>query len=130
MQKSNFKNQNYNSNFKIEFKKKFYIFFLKLIKFIDSLPKDNISRIIGDQLIRSGTSILGNYIEAAASSSRKDFTNYFNHSLKSSNESKLWISILKDSGRADAKSSDWFLEELEEFSKVFASSILTLKDKK
>lgn len=130
MQKSNFKNQNYNLNFKIEFKKRLYSFVLNLIKYIDKLPKDNVSRVIGDQLLRSGTSILGNYIEATASSSRKDFTNYFNHSLKNSNESKLWVSILKDSGRADAKSSSWFLGELDEFSKVFASSILTLKGKK
>lgn len=121
--------QNDNAKFKIEFKKRLYNFVLKLIKFIDSLPKDNVSRIIGDQLLRSGTSVLGNYIEATSSSSRKDFTNYFNHSLKSANESKLWIALLRDSGRASSKASEWFLKELDEISKVFAKSIITLKGK-
>ena len=118
------------AKFKNEFKKRLYTFVLKLIDFLDKVPKDNVTRVIGDQLLRSGTSILGNYIEATASSSRKDFTNYFNHSLKSANESKLWISLLRDTKRANAISSEWFLKELDEVSKIFASSILTLRNKK
>jgi len=122
--------QNDSAKFKNEFKKRLYTFVLKLIDFLDKVPKDNVTRVIGDQLLRSGTSILGNYIEATASSSRKDFTNYFNHSLKSANESKLWISLLRDTKRANAISSEWFLKELDEVSKIFASSILTLRNKK
>ena len=83
------------SKFKKEFKKRLYNFVLKLIEFLDNLPRDNVSRRIGDQLLRSGTSIIGNYIEGQSASSKKGFTNYFNHSLKSANESKLWLSLLK-----------------------------------
>jgi len=122
--------QNDKSKFKNEFKNRLYNFTLKLIEFIDKLPNDNVSRRIGDQLLRSGTSILGNYIEGKSASSKKDFINFFNHSLKSSNESKLWLAILRDSGRADNKKADWFLKELDEISKIFGSSILTLKGKK
>ena len=126
----NIKMQNDKSKFKNEFKNRLYNFTLKLIEFIDKLPNDNVSRRIGDQLLRSGTSILGNYIEGKSASSKKDFINFFNHSLKSSNESKLWLAILRDSGRADNKKADWFLKELDEISKIFGSSILTLKGKK
>ena len=51
------------NNFKENFKQRLCNFVLKLIEFLDKLPKDNVSRRIGDQLLRSGTSILGNYIE-------------------------------------------------------------------
>jgi len=122
--------QNDKSNFKNEFKKRLYIFTLKLITFLDNLPRDNVSRRIDDQLLRSGTSILGNYIEGQAASSKKDFINFFNISLKSSNESKLWFALLRDSKRVKADEVKWFLEELEEISNIFASSILTLKGKK
>lgn len=122
--------QNDNSKFKKEFKKRLYSFVLKLIRFIDDLPKDNVSRRIGDQLLRSGTSILGNYIEGQAASSKKDFINFFNHSLKSANESKLWFALLRDSKRAKPHHINWFLEELNEISNIFASSILTLKGKR
>ena len=81
--------QNDKSKFKKDFKKRLYSFTLRLIEFLDKLSKDNISQRIGDQLLRSGTSIIGNYIEGQAASSKKDFTNFFNTSLKSTNESKL-----------------------------------------
>jgi len=122
--------QNDKLKFKEEFKKRLYKFVLKLIEFIDKLPRDGVSRIISDQLTRSGTGILGTYIEGTASSSKKDFTNYFSHSLKSSVESKVWLALLRDSGRAKKENVDWFLNELDEYSKIFASSILTLKGKR
>jgi len=119
-----------NQSFKIEFKKRLYNFTLRLIEFIDGLPNDNVSKRIGDQLLRSGTSILGNYIEGQSASSKKDFTNFFNNSLKSTNESKLWLALLRDSKRAKPEHVIWFLKELDEFANIFASSILTLKGKK
>jgi four helix bundle protein len=122
--------QKYKEKIKKEFKKRLYDFTLRLIKFLDKLPDDNISRRIGDQLLRSGTSIIANYIEGQAASSKKDFTNYFNISLKSANESKLWLAILRDSKRAKAEDVSWFLDELDEIAKIFASSILTLKGRK
>ena len=100
-----------------------------MIEFIDKLSNDNVSKRIGDQLLRSGTSILGNYIEGQSASSKKDFTNFFNHSLKSANESKLWFAIIRDSKRAKDTNVNWFLKELDEIANIFASSILTLKGK-
>ena len=122
--------ENDKSKFKKEFKKRLYHFVLRLIEFIDRLPQDNVSRRIGDQLLRSGTSILGNYVEGQSASSKKYFTNYFNTSLKSTNESKLWFALLRDSKRVQSKEVDWFLKELEEIGKILASSILTLKGKR
>jgi len=122
--------KNINQNSKIEFKRRIYGFTLRPINFIDKLPNDNVSRRIGDQLLRSGTSIIGNYIEGQSSSSRKDYTNFFNHSLKSTNESKLWLAILRDTKRAENNEVAWFLSELEEYGKIFTSSILTLKGKR
>ena len=86
--------------------------------------------VMGKQLLRSGTSILANYIEANSASSRKDFINFFTHSLKSANESKVWLSLLKDTNKGDLKELKWLLDELIEISNILASSILTLKGKK
>jgi four helix bundle protein len=118
------------NDFKEKFKQRLYNFTLRLIEFLDGLPKDNVSKRIGDQLLRSGTSILGNYIEGQSASSRREFTNFFTTSLKSANESKLWLTLLRDSKRAKDEETVWFLKELDEISNVFASSILTLKGKR
>ena len=65
------------SDFKTEFRNRLYSFVLKLIEFIDKLPNNNVARRLGDQLLRSGTSILGNYIEGQSASSKRDFVNFF-----------------------------------------------------
>lgn len=123
--------QNDKEKFKKEFKQRLYGFVLRLIKFIGTLDtRDPVCRVIGDQLTRSGTGILGTYIEGQSASSRRDFTNFFNHSLKSANESKVWLAVLRDSGKCGVNEANWLLKELEEISKILASSILTLKGKK
>jgi len=122
--------ENDNVKFKNEFKKRLYNWVLRLIKFIDKLPKDSVGSIMGNQLLRSGTSILANYIEANSSSSRKDFINFFTHSLKSANESKVWLCLLRDTNKGDKKELEWLLEELIEIANIIASSILILKGKR
>jgi len=116
--------------FKKEFKRRLYGLVLKLIKLLENLPKDKTSSIIQDQLLRSGTSILSNYIEGQSASSRKDFIKYFEISLKSLNESKVWLAILRDTAKITQNDAICFLNELNEIGNIFGSSILTLKGKR
>ncbi|MCD6429137.1 four helix bundle protein [bacterium] len=125
-----FKMQNNNQKFKSEFKKRLYKFVLRLLKFVSSLPRNPITKVISHQLIKSGTSILSNYIEGCSSSSKKEFTNFFQICLKSANESKVWLALLKDTRNGDKREIKYLLKELDEISKIFASSILSLKGKK
>ncbi|MDI6892229.1 MAG: four helix bundle protein, partial [Actinomycetota bacterium] len=120
----------YQEKFKKEFKNRVYRFTLMLVEFVDNLPRSTSMQIIGGQLLRSGTSIGANYIEAQSASSKKDFTNFFHHSLKSANESEFWLRILKDSGKASRKEVDMLLEELAVIANILGSSLLTLKGKK
>ena len=122
--------QNDKVKFKIEFKRRLYSFILKLIEVIENLPKDRVCYVLGDQLLRSSTSILGNYIEGQAASSKKDFIKYFEISLKSANESKVWLCILRDRNKIPREKSEWFINELSEISNIFGSSVLTLKGKR
>lgn len=115
--------------FKDEFKKRLYNFVLRVIKFIDKLPKDSTCDVMGKQLLRSGTSILANYIEAKSASSKKDFLNFFTYSLKSANESKVWLTLFRDTNKGDQSELKWLLGELVELANVLASSIITLKGK-
>ena len=112
------------------FKKRLYDFVLRLIEFLDTLPKDNVSYRIGDQLLRSGTSILGNYVEAQSAASKKEFIKYFNISLRSANESKMWLALLRNTGCQNKKTIEDLISELKEISDIFASSIITLKGKR
>lgn len=111
------------------FKKRLYALVLRLVAFLDKLPKDTVSRRISDQLFRSGSSVLANYVEGQGASSRRDFANFLNHAMKSANESKMWLALLRDSGRAEAKNVEWLLSELQEVSNILGSSLITLRKK-
>lgn len=112
-------------------KKRAYLYALKIIKLIDDLDrKDPSAQVIAKQLLRSATSIGANMIEAQAGSTKKDFTNFFNHALKSANESKFWLGLLRDSGKANKDFINILLEETAELANILASSILTLKGKR
>lgn len=107
-----------------------YRYSLEIIKLTEGLPRNRPSWVISDQLVRSATSIGANIIEAQAASSKKDFINFLSYALKSANETKFWLSLLRDSGKAEAKIINPLLEETKQLANILGSSILSLKGKK
>ena len=123
--------QNENVKQKIELKARAYTFALRIIKFIDGVNNQDFAvNVISKQLLRSATSIGANIIEAQAGSSKKDFTNFFSHALKSANETKFWIALLRDSNKADRAGCSDLLQEATELSNILGSSIITLRGKR
>ncbi|MGB7062126.1 MAG: four helix bundle protein [Candidatus Zixiibacteriota bacterium] len=119
------------SKFKTDIKKRAFQYALDTVNFEDQLNQKDLSvQVMARQLLRSATSIGANIIEAQASSSKKEFTNFLNHSLKSANETKFWLALLRDSGKAERKPTDTLLTETNELANVLAASILTLKGKR
>lgn len=114
-----------------DIKQRVYIYALNVIKLLDKLDgADSSAQVIARQLLRSATSIGANVIEAQAGSSRKDFANFLSHALKSANESKFWLSLLRDTDKADQAVTGQLLQETKELANILASSVLTLKGKK
>ncbi len=124
------KTQNYSQKPKTDLKQRAYLYSIKLVKFIDQLPKDSSSQIMAKQLLRSGTSIGANIVEAHGSSGRRDFANFFTHALKSANESKYWLGLLRDTQKAPKESVGLLLKETIELSNILASSLITIRGKK
>lgn len=122
--------QNQNSKCKTKLKDRAYRYSIQMIEFLDTLPRDISGQIIVKQLLRSSTSIGANIIEAQASSSKKDFTNFFNHSLKSANESLYWLGLLRDAKKIKNSKLDYLFNETQELANILGSSILTLKGKR
>lgn len=116
---------------KSDIKKRTYQLALDIIAFVDKLDKkDLVIKILSQQLIRSGTSIGANIIEAQAGSSRKDFTNFYSYALKSANETMFWLSLIRDSrivNEAVNKMVSDLINEVEEISKILGASVIKLK---
>lgn len=118
-----------NSN-KDQIKYRAYRFSVRIVKFITTLPNQRAYWIIGDQLLRSATSIGANIIEAQAASSKKDFIKFFEIALKSANETKYWLAILRDATDANKEEVNQLLEETKELGNILGASLLTLKGRK
>jgi len=128
MQKPKTKNTDQIS--KMEFKTRVYLHTVKSLKFIKTIRKDAVDRAIIDQLIRSLTSIGANIIEAKACNSKRDFARYFDIALKSANETKYWLCLLRDiEDSVDKSRIKEMLGETVEIANIIASSLLTMRNK-
>jgi len=121
--------ENQNSKLKVDLKHRAYQYSIRVIEFIDALSKDASTTVITNQLLGSATSIGANIVEAKGASSKRDFTNFFSHSLKSANESLYWLGLLRDAKKINNPQLEYLLNETKELANILGSSILTLKGK-
>lgn len=122
--------QNHNSKCKTELKYRCYYFSINVIKLIKELPNEKVYWIISDQLLRSSTSVGANVVEAKSAHSKKDFIKFFEIALKSANETKYWLGLLRDATSVDDNKINILLKEVEELSNMLGASLLTLKNKR
>lgn len=106
-----------------------YNFSISLIGLIDKIPKEYSSQIISNQLLRAGTSIGANLVEATASSSRLEYKKFFEISLKSANETKYWLGLLRDTHKCSEMTIMPLLKEAVELSNMIGAAVLKLKRK-
>src|SRR3990170_1317917 len=106
-----------------------YRFSIRVIKFIGNLPNQRTYWIISDQLLRSATSIGANIIEAQSASSKRDFIKFYEIALKSANETKYWLGLLRDATESDKETVNALLDEAKELANLLGASLLTLKNK-
>ncbi len=122
--------QSQNAKSKIKLKNRAYQYSISVIEFADALPRDISGRIIIRQLNRSATSVGANIVEAQASSSKRDFTNFMTYALKSANESLYWLGLLRDAKKSRNGQLESLMKENQELANILGSSILTLKGKR
>ncbi len=88
-------NQKTNSNAKIyDLEERTAWFGENIIKFARTIVKDEITRSLIDQLVRAGTSIGANYMEADGAESKKDFLHKMGLCKKEAKETKHWLRMI------------------------------------
>lgn len=79
-------------------------FALRIIKLFSS-PGSNSRecQVIGNQILKSGTSISANYREAIRARSKAEFTSTMGICLKEAEETGYWLELLEESGLVSGK---------------------------
>jgi four helix bundle protein len=66
-------------------------------------------------------------IEGKAGSSKKDWKNFFAIALKSANETKYWLCLIRDTIDVSKPKINELIKEADEISKIIASIIVNAK---
>jgi four helix bundle protein len=69
-------------------------------------------------------------MEAKSASSKRDFIKFYEISLKSANESKYWLGLLRDATDSDKKQIEILMDKTNSLSNILGASLLTMKNKR
>jgi four helix bundle protein len=110
-----------------ELKKRTKQFALRIIKLVNSLPKTEVARVIGNQLLRARTSVGANYRAVCFACSQADFISKIGIVLEESDESLYWMELLVESEIVKEARMKSIMQEVTELTKIFIASLKTSK---
>lgn len=90
-----------------------------IIEFCKSITIDTISRPLIPQLVRSGTSIGANYMEANGASSKRDFCNKIFICKKEAQETKHWLRMTTKHSPDKEVAANGLWQECQELTLIF-----------
>jgi four helix bundle protein len=101
-----------------------YYFSKDVLLFVKGCKYDKVYSSLFDQLIRSATSIGADLVEGKAGGSKKDWKKFFVIALKSANETKYWLCLIRDTLETDDLKIASLLKEAQEISNIIARIII------
>jgi four helix bundle protein len=96
-------------------------FSLRILKLVDHLPRTTSGRAIGNQLVRSGTSIGANYRAACRSRSRAEFAAKLGIVAEEADETIYWLELIRDGNLLPANKLNELLTEADELTAIFTA---------
>jgi four helix bundle protein len=100
-------------------------FALEVIKVVGSLPYNMVNRNLGDQLLRSATSVSANYRAACRGRSKAEFIAKLGICEEEADEASHWLELFMESEIANNDIMLTLRKEAHELTAIFAASIKT-----
>ncbi len=102
-------------------------FGVRVIRLATNLSHDPASRVIGNQILRSGTSVGANYRSACRARSRADFTDKMAIVEEEADETLYWLELLAESGLVKVEQLQPLMAEAGELVAIVAKSRMTAR---
>jgi four helix bundle protein len=103
---------------------------LRIVRLFASLKQSEAARVLGRQLLRSGTSVGAQYREACRARSIAEFVSKMEGALQELDETQYWIELLIESNNVPARRLVPLMEETKELLAIFITSIKTSKTRR
>src|SRR5690349_1128396 len=99
----------------------------RVVKLCAALPGNWLTRVLGAQLLRSGTSVGANYRAVCRAKSRADFLNKLRIVEEECDESLFWMELLVDNGLVKASRLKALIQEGNEIIAIIVASAKTAR---
>ena len=107
---------------KEELKKRTKQFALMIIKLVENLPDNKAGRTIGNQIIRSGTSVAANYRAACRARSIADFISKITTVEEECDETLFWLELISEANLIKKENLKDMIKESDELTAIFTAS--------
>lgn len=97
---------------------------IRICRALDNHP--GVSRTLGGQLLRSGTSVGANVTEGQAAQSRADFISKMNIALKEAKETHYWLRLVAAELMGDGQ-LDAVIQEADEIRRILGAIVRTAR---
>lgn len=97
-------------------------FALRIMKLVGALPKTIQGRAIGNQIMRSGTSVAANYRAACRARSKLEFIAKLGTVEEEADETAFWLELIIEGELLGAKQMEPLLSEASELVAITAAS--------
>ena len=102
-------------------------FAVRIVRLFRALPKTDEARVLGKQVLRSGTSVGANYRAACRARSKAEFTAKMGLVVEECDETVFWLELLIETGIVKAARLNKLLSEANELLAIFAASRRTAR---
>jgi len=99
-------------------------FALQIIRLVESLPRNRIVNVLGNQLLRCGTSVGANYRAACRARSPADFISKMGIVEEETDESIYWMELLVSAGIVKP---DQVLSLINEANEILAMTVTSIR---
>ncbi len=110
-----------------ELKERTKQFALRVIRLVEAMPHSQSANVIGNQLVRSATSVAANYRAACRARSKPDFANKIGVLVEEADESLFWLELVVDANLMPADRVKDLVREANELTAIFVASHKTVK---
>lgn len=100
---------------------------LQVISLVASLPQNDVGRVIGRQLLRSGTSVGANYRASMRAKSRADMINKLKIVEEEADETLYWLELLVEGNIVGEPQLKPLMAEVDVILAMTVSSIKTIR---
>jgi four helix bundle protein len=103
---------------------------LGIVRMYAALPKTAIANVLGNQALRSGTSVGAQYREACRARSDAEVISKLESVLQELDETDYWLGLLVESETIERDRLEGLIKETDEITAMLVTSVKRIKDRR